>query len=131
HAGLIPLHGFWKREFRDHLREKFFQDQVGGPPLFLLDRKEILPLRSPADLQVLDVDSLPCSESRRCSGRLAYLIERHCFGRSHSFLPHLYLLNREILNHQGQPPWCSQSTDRSKCKTLVFQHLLSRSLESR
>ena len=129
HTGVIPLHRFWKREFRDQLREEFFQDHVGGPPLLLLHRKEILPFRSLANLQVLDGDSLPCGKSRRRSGRLAGLIECHRFGRPHRFLDYRGLLGREPLNHQSQSSWGSHRASGLKRETLVFQQLLSRIFE--
>ena len=129
HACVIPLHCFRKRKFRDQLRKEFLQDHVGGPALFLLHRKEILPLRRPANLQFLDGDSLPRGKSRRRSGRLAGLIECHRFGRPHRFLDHRGLAGREALNHQGQSPWSSESSGGLKRETLVFQHLLSRIFE--
>ena len=128
HAASIPLHRFRKREFRDQLAEEVLEPRWRAAPVPASRQRDTPPSES-GESGGLGRHSLPCGKSRRCSGRLASLIERHRFRRPHRFLDHRGLLSRESLDHQSQPSRSSQRAAGLKRETSVFEQLLSRIFE--
>ncbi|MCG3768802.1 MAG: hypothetical protein JW394_0922 [Nitrospira sp.] len=130
-ASAIPLHRFREGQFGDQLWEELLQDHLRRTPIFLLHRKEIVPLWRLANLQILNGDSLPCSKSCRRSSRLAGWIVGHRLGRPHRFLNHRGLQGCETLDHQGQAARGAQGANGMKRHPLILEQLLSRIFKGR